>query len=259
MANIHSSLKNLIVDIDSLSFLENNPRKGDVRAIAASYEEFGQVKPIVAKKNEDGTATVIAGNHQLQAARQLGWDKIACVFLDADDDRAIAYALADNRTMELGKTDNDMLSQLLVEVSDIYPELWNDLGWDEFEMASINETIASQTEVLTGSQYFAPVIVQPNVEGDKEIRSMLERNEDGDMEIIAPNGMDHNEVAIKGSTVAARASAPQAVVQYTIVFDSPDQQSKWYSFIKWLRSDPGVDGSTTAEKLIDFIEQHPEV
>jgi hypothetical protein len=103
------------------------------------------------------------------------------------------------------------------------------------------------------------VIVQPNVEGDKEIRSMLERNEDGDMEIIAPNGMDHNEVAIKVSTVAARASAPQAVVQYTIVFDSPDQQSKWYSFIKWLRSDPGVDGSTTAEKLIDFIEQHTEV
>jgi hypothetical protein len=26
-----------------------------------------------------------------------------------------------------------------------------------------------------------------------------------------------------------------------------------------LRSDPGVDGSTTAEKLIDFIEQHTEV
>jgi len=259
MENIHPSLNNLIVDIDGLEFLENNPRKGDVRAIAASYEEFGQVKPIVAKKNDDGSATVIAGNHQLQAAKQLGWEKIACVFLEADDDRAIAYALADNRTMELGRTDDDMLSQLLVEVSDIYPELWNNLGWDEFEIASINETIASQTEVLTGSEYIPPVIMQPNIEGDREIRSMLEKNADGDMEIVAPKGMDHSEVAIKGSTIAAKASAPQAVVQYTIVFDNPDQQSKWYSFIKWLRSDPGVDGSTTAEKLIDFIEQHTEV
>jgi hypothetical protein len=102
-------------------------------------------------------------------------------------------------------------------------------------------------------------MVNKNIEGDKEIRSMLKRNEDGGVEIVAPRDLDQNEVAIKGSTVAARASAPQAVVQYTIVFDNPDQQAKWYSFIKWLRNDPAVDGSTTAEKLIDFIEQHTEV
>lgn len=259
MTNIHPSLKNLIVDIDSLEHLENNPRRGDVKAIAASYEEFGQVKPIVAKKNKDGSATVIAGNHQLLAAKQLGWEKIACVFLDGDDDRAIAYALADNRTMELGKTDDELLSQLLLEVSDVYPELWTDLGWDEFEIASITESSISDSSELTSSSYIPPVIVQPNVEGDREIRSMVEENEDGNLEIRAPKNLDHSEVAIKGSTIAAKASAPQAVVQYTIVFDNPEQQSKWYSFIKWLRSDPGTDGSTTAEKLIDFIDQHTEV
>jgi hypothetical protein len=259
MSNIHPSLKNMIVDIDTLTHLENNPRRGDVKAIAASYEEFGQVKPIVAKKNDDGTATVIAGNHQLLAAKQLGWDKIACIFLDADDDRAIAYALADNRTMELGNTNDELLNKLLFEVADVYPELWTDLGWDEFELASIEETRSSQTEILTSSEYIPPVMVNKNIEGDKEIRSMLKRNEDGGVEIVAPRDLDQNEVAIKGSTVAARASAPQAVVQYTIVFDNPDQQAKWYSFIKWLRNDPAVDGSTTAEKLIDFIEQHTEV
>jgi hypothetical protein len=259
MSNIHPSLKNLIVDIDSLGHLENNPRRGDVRAIAASYEEFGQVKPIVAKKNDDGSATVIAGNHQLLAAKQLGWEHIACVFLDADDDRAIAYALADNRTMELGKTDDELLSQLLLEVSDVYPELWNDLGWDEFEIASITESSTSETDILSNSSYVPPVMMQPNIEGDREIRSMVEENEDGDLEIRAPKELDHNEVAIKGSTIAAKASAPQAVVQYTIVFDNPDQQSRWYSFIKWLRSDAGTSGSTTAEKLIDFIDQHTEV
>ncbi len=73
---IHESLKPLAVDINSLEQLEGNPRKGDIDAIAASYQEFGQVKPIVARKNDDGTMTVIAGNHQLQAAKRLGWDKI---------------------------------------------------------------------------------------------------------------------------------------------------------------------------------------
>ena len=47
MSGIHPSLKSLAVDIDSLDYLEGNPRIGNVEAIMASYSEFGQVKPIV--------------------------------------------------------------------------------------------------------------------------------------------------------------------------------------------------------------------
>ena len=65
---IHPSIKKLAKPIDSLLPLEGNPRRGDIGAIAASYREFGQVKPIVVRDNEDGTFTVIAGNHQLEAA-----------------------------------------------------------------------------------------------------------------------------------------------------------------------------------------------
>jgi hypothetical protein len=54
-------------------------------------------------------------------------------------------------------------------------------------------------------------------------------------------------------------ATPRAVVQYTIVFDGTDQQTKWYDFIRWLKSDPGTDGATTAERLINFIEAHTEV
>lgn len=117
MSNIHPSLQSLVFPIDQLVHLNNNPRKGDVNAIAASYQEFGQIKPIVVKKNDDGTATIVAGNHQVMAAKQLGWNEIAVVFIDGDDKRAIAYALADNRTMELGYTDDDMLQKMLTEVS----------------------------------------------------------------------------------------------------------------------------------------------
>ena len=68
MNGIHESLTSLSIPIGSLVSLKDNPRRGDVDAIAASYKEFGQVKPIVVVQNNDGKYTVIAGNHQFEAA-----------------------------------------------------------------------------------------------------------------------------------------------------------------------------------------------
>jgi hypothetical protein len=102
------------------------------------------------KKNEDGTATVIAGNHQLEAAVNLGWEQIAVIFLDADDKKAIAFALADNRTMELGYTEPELLTDMLLEISEYYPDLLDGLGWDEFELASMeSDMIIEQARMDT--------------------------------------------------------------------------------------------------------------
>lgn len=257
-SNIHKSLLSLAVPIESLSPLENNPRVGNVEAIISSYSEFGQIKPIVAKKNEDGTSTVIAGNHQLEAAKALGWDKIAVVFLDADDKRAIAYALADNRTMELGYTEPELLLDMIVSISDFYPELLEDMGWDEFEIASYesdavlakieNENIETKKEFTVAQQETA-----------REIDNLVQKTEDGEMRIVADNQMNHEDIAIRGSTVAMPGAAPSAAVQVPLVFDNSDQQKKWYKFITWLRNNPSIDGSTTGQKLLNFIDEHCEV
>jgi ParB-like chromosome segregation protein Spo0J len=254
---IHNSLLPLAVDVESLMLLDGNPRIGDVDAIMASYQEFGQVKPIVAKKNEDGTATVIAGNHQLQAAVNLGWDKIAVVYLDADDKRAIAYAIADNRTMELGYTEPELLEGLLIEVADYYPELFEGLGWDEFAMAEIEyESDRNSTDLSETGVYIPPEIVKPVGEEQQQPVIHVAQNSNGESQIVADPAADQRDVAIRGATVTS--AAPRAVVQYTIVFDNPDQQTRWYDFVKWLKSDPGTDGSTTAERLINFIESHTD-
>jgi DNA modification methylase len=113
IANIAESLKPLATPIGDLSPLPGNPRKGDVEAVKRSYERFGQRKPIVA--NRDGT--VIAGNHQLKAAQALGWEEIAVVFVDDDDQTAKAFALADNRTADLGTYDTDNLEQMLADLA----------------------------------------------------------------------------------------------------------------------------------------------
>jgi ParB family chromosome partitioning protein len=256
---ISQDLMPLALNVDDLIPLEKNPRKGNIEAIMSSYEEFGQMKPIVVRPNTDGTFTVIAGNHQLQAAKKLGWTQIAAVQMNADDDRAVAFALADNRTMELGHTDPAILNEMVIDLYEDFPELFDGLGWDEFEIAAIEESqIASEIVSPIADGYFTPVIQKP-IEPSAPVNINVEESEDGVRRIVAGNDIDHNRVAVSGSTIVSPGSSPQAVVQYTIVFDNPDQQRKWYDFVRYLRNDPGISGTTTAEKLMDFIDMHTEV
>lgn len=112
---IIDALQSLAVPLARLRSMDGNPRRGDVAAVMRSYARFGQRKAIVAKA--DGT--VIAGNHQLEAARQLGWEEIAVVFVDDDDATARAYALADNRVGDLGSYDHQLLAELISSVPDL--------------------------------------------------------------------------------------------------------------------------------------------
>lgn len=110
---IQPQLQDMAVPVEKLHTMPGNPRRGDVDAVARSYSEFGQRKPIVALR--DGT--VIDGNHQLMAAKQLGWKEIAVVYVDDDDLRAKAYALAANRTSDLGHYDDIDLAAMLKDVA----------------------------------------------------------------------------------------------------------------------------------------------
>jgi len=258
---VDESLKGLLVDISQLVHLEGNPRKGNVDAIMASYSEFGQMRPIVIRPNNDGTSTILAGNHQVMAAKKLGWTHIAAVSMDADNARAVAFALADNRTVELGYTDNAMASELISTISESYTELLDGLGWDEFEIAYYEEQAdrANLPATNNGKQGFVAPIIAATDAAIEQITSMVRRDDDGEKKIIADTSVDHSDAAIRGSTVATPGAAPKAVVQYTIVFENAEQQRRWYDFVRWLRSSPAYDGVTTAEKLVSFIDAHSEV
>lgn len=132
-ANIAEQLRPLATPLDDLRTMPGNPRKGDVEAVKRSYERFGQRKPIVALL--DGT--VIAGNHQLLAARALGWSEIAVVRVDDDDITAKAFALADNRTSDLGTYDDIALADMLAEVA-TDPDLLLATGYDMDALADLD-------------------------------------------------------------------------------------------------------------------------
>jgi|688.fasta_scaffold40725_5 hypothetical protein len=253
---IDPSLLMLSVPVDSLVPLENNPRKGDVEAIMASYDEFGQVKPIVIRPNDDGTATVIAGNHQTEAARRLGWTHIAAVPMNTDDKRALAFALAENRTMELGHNDPILLHDAIVSVFDDYSETFEALGWDDFQLAEIDDRATYLTESQSSpSGYIPPVLVAQPGEVPPPVAPTQPQPNVESVRIEAPPSVNSREAVTLGSP-SVGAAGTKAVVQYMLVFDDAEQQRQWYDFLRWLRSDPGTDGDTTAEKLLNFVSAH---
>jgi len=135
---IADNLLPLATPLDDLHLLPGNPRRGDVEAVARSLERFGQLKPIVARL--DGT--IIAGNHTFLAARQLGWTELAVVRTDADEATAKAFALADNRTSELGTYDEQALLDLLTEVNEADPTL---LAAASFAATDLDDLLARLT------------------------------------------------------------------------------------------------------------------
>jgi site-specific DNA-methyltransferase (adenine-specific) len=141
---IQKDLLPLACPINKLSLLPGNPRRGDVDAVKASLEKFGQRKPIVVRKSDQ---VVIAGNHTLQAAQALGWSEIAVVWVDDDDTMSKAFALADNRTAELGDYDEDALAALIGEVGALDPELLEATGWDSESVSELLDKMQTELPV----------------------------------------------------------------------------------------------------------------
>lgn len=132
MDKVHPDLASLKVDIASLVKDPENLRLHDKRSIEAvtnSLDRFGQRVPIVVRNG-----VVIAGNARLQAAINLGWDQIAVVNADEDDDAtAKLFAITDNRTADLSEFDTAGLAEAMasLEIEDLGPLGWNDEELDE--------------------------------------------------------------------------------------------------------------------------------
>lgn len=107
--------------VDELQVFHRNPRRGDVRAIAASLEAQGQYRPIVVNV---GTLTgrpneILAGNHTYLAACSLGWADIEATTVDVDEATAHRIVLADNRLADLGAYDDADLIAAMTAAGDL--------------------------------------------------------------------------------------------------------------------------------------------
>lgn len=150
---IPDTLKDLRVPISGLKPYGENPRRGNVDVIVESLSHHGQYRPIVVRAK---TFEVLAGNHTLAAAKQLGWSEIAATFVDVSDDQAARIVLVDNRSADLGSYDDDTLIALLGSVEDLVGTGYSDTDvLDLSELASLSdggeerERAATTGELLT--------------------------------------------------------------------------------------------------------------
>jgi len=105
----------------------------NIEAIAASLKQFGQQRPIVT--NRDGT--VLAGNGTVLAAISLGWSTVDVVRSDLGGEEAKAYAIADNKTAELGDWNFGKLSE---QVNAMPDELVGSLGFEDYELDAMQHS-----------------------------------------------------------------------------------------------------------------------
>lgn len=221
VANISPGIRHLAVPIDSLIPLPNNYHHGDVAAVAASYQEFGQRKPITTQIDSDGKQYITTGNTQWKAAKSLGWTHIAAEAYNEDRKKAVAWALADNRTAELGYNDEDALAEFLSEIEEDL-DLFNATGYDLLDYEQILEDVGEFEQPTIPSHF--------------------------DEDEPAPTS---GESSVGGETSQYTPGRP--IIQYSIIFDDAEQQQKWYQFVRWLKGQYR-DGATIAERLIQFLE-----
>lgn len=167
------AFEQFLVPLDHIEQLPGNPRRGDVRSVAESLEEFGQRKPIVARIIEgdeypDVRGAAEAGNHVRQAAELLGWTHVAAVFYDEDEDTGHRFALADNRTHDLGGDDLTDLAAMLGGLSSMQGTGWT--GEDltamlaELNPPAVGSTTTSTTPAVPQSLWpVVRMLVEPTV------------------------------------------------------------------------------------------------
>ncbi len=116
MSKIAEGLRPLTIPIDGIEPDPRNARlhpEPNLNAIKKSLEAYGQRKPIVVNRR---TKHIEAGNGLYAAAKALGWEDVAVVFVDDDKETAIAYGVMDNKSAVLADWDLPSLTDLLVEL-----------------------------------------------------------------------------------------------------------------------------------------------
>lgn len=132
---------NLVLEyrpVADLRTYHRNPRQGDTTAIADSLRVNGQYKPVVVNRgtHTGRPAEVLAGNHTLKAARDIGWDDLAVVWVDVDEDQAARIVAVDNRTGDLGGYDERLLAELLGDLDDL-----DGTGYTEADLAAMVDAL----------------------------------------------------------------------------------------------------------------------
>ena len=134
-----------LAPIDTIKPYPNNPRKLSETAIekvAQSIQEFGFRQPIVVDKDK----VIVVGHTRYRASKKLGYKKVPITIAEnLTKEQINAYRIADNRTNEEAKWDEELLKMELKELD--YKEF--DLKMTGFDDKQINDLLFEEKQGLT--------------------------------------------------------------------------------------------------------------
>jgi len=134
----HDDLLNILEPVEHLSPHPRNVNMGDTDAIIESIQTNGFTAPLLVQRS---TGHIVAGNHRYAAALELGATQLPVIWLDMDDEQALRYMLADNRSTRLGKDDLGLLAELLDDLQSTDAGLSGTLYDDDY-LATLHEALA---------------------------------------------------------------------------------------------------------------------
>jgi hypothetical protein len=125
------------IEVSKLNPAKYNPRKINDRQLSGlkeSLKKFGFVDPVIVNKRN----MVIVGGHQrCKAAEELGMDKVPVTFVDLSPSEEKALNVSLNSPTISGEYDMDILPELLNEIEDTEPLLFDTLNMEDFVLPTI--------------------------------------------------------------------------------------------------------------------------
>ena len=107
------------VTLEKLIPYANNAKKhpqDQIDLIVRSIKEYGFLNPCLI----DRDFNIIAGHGRVLAAKQMGMDKVPCLFVEGlTEAQYKAYVLADNKLTEMGEWDMELVMSELTDLQDM--------------------------------------------------------------------------------------------------------------------------------------------
>ena len=101
------------VPVADLVPFPGNAKRGNVAMIKDSVQEHDQYRALVVRHTPDDRLVVLAGNHTLQALKELGRPYARCEIIACDEQTAKKVNLVDNRSADTGTYDDEALHAIL--------------------------------------------------------------------------------------------------------------------------------------------------
>lgn len=216
--------------IDELKPFKKNPKKHpekQINMLKKSMQEFGWTNPILISQGN----MIIAGHARYQAAQELGFTEVPTIFIDLPYERAVAYVLADNRLAELAEDDEELMLELLDEVTQIPDFDIESIGFDDSEIDELLDNVAGSGEVVE-DDYEVPEEIETDIKQGDVIKL-------GKHTLICGDATDEKCInkLVNGSKISLVFTDPPYDLQGNLVQAAFEISSKFSDLQFWMASD----------------------